>query len=190
VYPLMLLIAMPAVATLAHPPQPKGDSDSWVTTEDYPQLALRAGASGISAVMLDIDSAGEVERCRITSSSGSTLLDGTACGVLTSRASFYPATDDRGNPVPSSYTRRVRWQIPEPDSVGPVPFKPYNVMIGFEISEAGIVENCQVIIAPPEPGRKDPCKDGFERGRFDPVRDKAGKPIRQKVYFRTSMQPQ
>ena len=187
---LMLgLILGHSATNLAHPVQAKGDSASWVTTEDYPMLALRAGASGVSAVELGIDAMGRVERCTITESSGATLLDGTACGILTSRAAFYPATDQAGNPVPSTYTQRVRWQIPQNAGGDSVELKMFNLMVGFEVNERGIVENCKPVIASAVEQMGDPCAP-FLNSRFDPARDKSGKAIRQKVFFRTSMQPQ
>ena len=92
----------------------RGNSASWVTTEDYPSRALREGTEGVSGVAWDVDASGKVVNCRITSSSGSPELDDAACKNITRRGRYKPALDTAGTAIASSgYTRRVRWQIPK-----------------------------------------------------------------------------
>jgi len=62
-------------------------------------------------------------------------------------------------------------------------------MVGFEISEKGTVENCAVITKPADMPVDDPCVANAAM-QFNPIMDKDGKPVRQKIYFRMSMQPQ
>lgn len=188
-YPLLLaLVLLPGATKLDHGPEPKGASEMWVTSEDYPNAALNAGVEGVSAVELGIDTLGRVASCIVTSGSGSRLLDGMACGLLTARGSFYPATDVRGHPVSGTYARRVRWLLPHDVAAEPVEFRPFNVMASFDITEQGRVENCQLIVATKIDGMGNPC-DGFTRGRFDPPRDGKGVPVRRTIYYRMSMQP-
>jgi TonB family protein len=91
-----------------HPRNPPG---SWVTNDDYPVEAQRAGEQGTVAFTLFIDERGTPRRCEVTASSGSARLDQTACGLLTERARFIPALDSDGRPVPSTYSNRFRWVL-------------------------------------------------------------------------------
>lgn len=91
----------------------KGDPAQWITNDDYPADALRAEASGTTAIAWDINTEGRVENCHTTSSSGNTSLDQAACRALTRRARYSPALDQSGNPIRSTQSRRVRWQIPQ-----------------------------------------------------------------------------
>jgi protein TonB len=108
----------------APPPPPKpalqskaverGDSASWVTTEDYPSRALREEREGTTAVAWDVDAEGKVVNCHVTSSSGSPDLDEASCKNITRRGRYKPALDANGQPTASSgFSRRVRWQIPK-----------------------------------------------------------------------------
>ncbi len=44
---------------------------------------------------------GEIENCRVTASSGSALLDDTACKLVARRGRYTPAKDASGNPTPA-----------------------------------------------------------------------------------------
>ncbi len=91
---------------------PRGDPGAWVTPEDYPASALRAGQQGTTGVRLDIGSDGRATACAVTASSGSDALDQTACRMLMRRARFDPARDAGGTPVAASYTSRIAWRLP------------------------------------------------------------------------------
>lgn len=99
--------------SMASPAKPKGNPGSWVTNDDYPSSAIREGVQGTTTFRLDIGPDGRVTGCTVTGSSGSAALDDTACRLLTRRARFTPAKDAAGNGMVSSYSSRVRWQIPE-----------------------------------------------------------------------------
>lgn len=92
---------------------PRGNPQSWVTDADYPPAALRAEDQGTVGFRLDVDASGKVTECTVTSSSGSSLLDNTACNLLKRRARFNPAEDASGNKIPATYPSRFRWQIPK-----------------------------------------------------------------------------
>lgn len=104
----------PPKPSMASKASERGNSTSWVTTEDYPSRALREGTEGVSGVAWDVDATGKVVNCHVTASSGSPELDDAACKNITRRGRYKPAQDTAGNPITSSgYTRRVRWQIPK-----------------------------------------------------------------------------
>jgi protein TonB len=86
---------------------------SWVTNDDYPAAALRAEQQGTTSFRLDVDASGRVTNCTVTGSSGSALLDNTACSLLKRRARFGAAEDSNGNKIPASYSNRFRWEIPK-----------------------------------------------------------------------------
>ena len=91
---------------------PRGSPQSWVTNDDYPAAALRAEQAGTTGFRLDVDATGKVTNCTVTSSSGSALLDNTACSLLKRRARFNAAEDASGNKIPAPYSSRFTWKIP------------------------------------------------------------------------------
>lgn len=93
--------------------KPRGNPGSWVSDEDYPSSALRAEEQGTTGFKLDIGTDGKVTNCTVTSSSGSSTLDQTACRLLTRRGRFSPAKDTAGNPMTATYSSRFTWRIPE-----------------------------------------------------------------------------
>lgn len=93
--------------------QPRGSPQSWVTNDDYPPAALRAGDAGTTSFRLDVDASGKVSNCTVTGSSGSSLLDNTACSLLRRRARFSPAEDANGNKIPATWPSRFTWKIPD-----------------------------------------------------------------------------
>ncbi|NTS65301.1 energy transducer TonB [Sphingomonas sp. HHU CXW] len=89
-----------------------GNRNTWITTDDYPAAALRAEDEGSVAISVQIGSDGRVTGCTVTASSGSSTLDSAACRLYQRRARFEPARDDAGAAIATSYTDRVRWQLP------------------------------------------------------------------------------
>ena len=83
-----------------------------MTNDDYPAAALRSESEGTTGVRLDVDASGKVSNCTVTSSSGSSLLDNTACSLLRRRARFNPAEDASGNKIPASWPGRFTWKMP------------------------------------------------------------------------------
>ena len=91
----------------------RGDPSRWISTDDYPSRALREGKEGVTRITWDINTEGRVENCRVVSSSGTPELDEAACRAITRRGRYKPALDQNGNPIRSSESRSVRWQIPD-----------------------------------------------------------------------------
>jgi protein TonB len=91
---------------------PKSAPGTWVTTDDYPSSAVRAGVEGRTSFRLDIGVDGRPTNCTVLASSGSDDLDRTACRKLMSRARFKPALDTSGNPTATTYAGGVTWKLP------------------------------------------------------------------------------
>lgn len=100
----------PAVAKALKPRTPPG---SWVTDEDYPPAAIRSESAGVTRFRLSVDATGKVTDCTVTGTSGSSLLDNTACSLLKRRARFSPAEDASGNKIPAPYPGSFRWKLPD-----------------------------------------------------------------------------
>jgi TonB family protein len=101
-----------------------GNPGDWVMPDDYPPEALKANQQGISAFRLAIDGKGVVVGCTITGSSGSPVLDATACRLLTLRARFTPLTDRKGRGLASTYSSAVRWSVSQDDDATPAALVP------------------------------------------------------------------
>lgn len=104
--------AKPAPPSLSRGAAIIGDRARWVTADDYPSSALRAGAEGITGILVSIGGDGRVTDCRVTASSGNDLLDKAACLTYARRARFRPALDEAGHPVATQRADRIRWQLP------------------------------------------------------------------------------
>lgn len=106
------------------PPEPRRHArpvtspGTWVQTEDYPVAAAHYEMEGVTAFRLYVDARGAVSQCVVTGESGYELLDRAACTLMRERASFTPATDARGRPVPDVYTNRIVWRLPDADVQG------------------------------------------------------------------------
>ena len=107
--------ASPSTAPLYRPrgPVPRGRTEDWVTTGDYPSTDLREGNQGVVKVRLEVTAAGRVGQCTITVSSGFPGLDAATCAKLVARARFDPATDENGARTAGSWSTSVRWAIPK-----------------------------------------------------------------------------
>ena len=104
--------------------QPMRAVQSFVSADDYPAVALKAGEQGTTRVRLNVASNGRVVRCIVTASSGSSALDSTTCRLLTARARFRPALDSAGAPTADEYMTGLVWTLrPEVrvEQTAPVP---------------------------------------------------------------------
>ncbi|MDQ4087548.1 MAG: energy transducer TonB [Pseudomonadota bacterium] len=90
---------------------PRGNLAAFVSNDDYPSAALRAGAQGTSIFMLDIDREGRVTGCRILASSGNESLDNATCRVMRERGRLEPAIGDDGAPIAATLVGSIRWAI-------------------------------------------------------------------------------
>lgn len=97
----------------AAPVKPRGNPANWLTTDDYPPAALRAGEAGRTKFRLTIGVDGQVTGCSIVVSSGFGELDQTACRLLQRRGRFAPAKNAAGVAIASTYTSSVLWRLPQ-----------------------------------------------------------------------------
>lgn len=91
----------------------RGNPGQFFGRDAYPPSAVRAGAQGRVVAALTVGTDGRVSGCNVTTSSGNADLDEATCRIARSRVRFTPAKDDDGNPITSSYTLPVRWQLEE-----------------------------------------------------------------------------
>ncbi|MAK61131.1 MAG: hypothetical protein CMK09_09160 [Ponticaulis sp.] len=85
----------------------------WATqvAEAYPEIARRLGWEGTVGLTVIVGTSGRVEDCRITRTSGWSILDHTACESMKSYARFYAAEDDQGTRVDSKFSTRIAYQF-------------------------------------------------------------------------------
>ncbi len=104
----------PAPPAISKAAAAKGNPGSWVTNDDYPPAALRAGDQGSVGISFNVNAAGRIEGCSVSSSSGSSALDQATCRLVERRGRYSPALDAAGNPVAGGRkSLRFRWQIQE-----------------------------------------------------------------------------
>ena len=77
----------------------------------------------------------------------------STCALVTKRAQFLPARDEKGRGIPGSYANQVRWTIPE--NSGDQKYfemtarpEPGFSVISFVVGTDGLVTNCKVISGP------------------------------------------
>jgi protein TonB len=97
----------------AGPTSVRGSLSGLFSGDDYPSAALDANEQGSVRVRVEIDRQGRVSSCQVVESSGHSSLDIATCRIVQSRAHFLPARDANGNPVVSSYSQSIKWQIAE-----------------------------------------------------------------------------
>lgn len=177
-FPFLLLAAAspaPAIVTPAPvpPPGPIGPQ-TWVTNQDYPAEAIRAGESGTVAFRLDVDAAGKVSGCTVTASSGSATLDRATCDILRARARFEPALDRQGRAVASTWSSRFRWELPAgtrpPDEGAGIG----TILVSFELSADGRVTGCSAVTTGEVPATaRDTCQAPQRSRYYDYLRSLA-----------------
>ena len=102
----------PAPPVISQAASAKGDPHTWITNDDYPPEAVRQEQQGVSGIAWTINEQGRVENCHVVSSSGSQVLDDTACRLMTRRGRYSPAKDASGNPIKQTSSLRFKWVLP------------------------------------------------------------------------------
>ena len=75
----------------------------------YPAKAKRDGLEGSVGLSVAVTPEGRATACRVTQSSGHTILDEAACNGMLRFARFTPALDSNGVPTTGSYSIRIRY---------------------------------------------------------------------------------
>jgi len=102
----------PAPPSQARGATPKGQA-RWARRiqENYPSRALREEVEGTVGVSVTVGANGRVSGCRVTRSSGSSVLDDAACKGMQRYARFNEALDDAGNPTSGSYSTAIVYRL-------------------------------------------------------------------------------
>jgi TonB family protein len=87
-----------------------GSPAKYFSSSSYPSAALRKGIFGRVIALLNIDAQGSVTHCRVLSSAGPELNEGTCKAAQVIK--FKPPVDKSGAPLPSVYVLPVRWVLP------------------------------------------------------------------------------
>lgn len=93
---------------------PVADPASWISPDDYPIDALRAGKEGVVRADIGVDTSGSVVSCVVTASSETPSLDAKTCELAMQRGAFVPAIGENNRPIASVYRFAVRWVLPKP----------------------------------------------------------------------------
>ena len=183
---ISLLAPLSAAAQIeqARQPRPLASPGEWIDSQDYPAVALRQNAAGVTGVRLEIDSGGMVIKCTVTSSSGHAILDDTACLPLVQRGAFEPARDAERNRTASTWSTRVVWALPEAVRI-PLPDAAHMEFV-VDVDEAGAVTDCRIIVMdlPQNAPQQDPCSGQPD---YYPATDAAGNPVPVRMRFRMEL---
>lgn len=109
-----MFIAFIAAAASTLPNATAVDPGSWFSPDNYPAEAAKRGIQGSVTFDVDVDADGKPSACRITTSSGSAILDQATCDVVLSKGRFIAATDAQGHPVAGHYSNRANWELQGP----------------------------------------------------------------------------
>ncbi|WFL78793.1 TonB family protein [Altererythrobacter arenosus] len=116
--PPALVVPPPAPPAPPPPPSkargasPKGQG-RWAARiqENYPSRALREEIQGTVGVTVTVGTDGRVAGCRVSRSSGSSILDEAACQGMQRYARFDPALDAAGNAIQDSYSTAITYRL-------------------------------------------------------------------------------
>ncbi|MEV5023476.1 energy transducer TonB [Sphingobium sp. LMA1-1-1.1] len=178
---LVIVAAAPVPSAAAHRATPLVSPGTWLTDADYPRDAARAQIDGTTAFRLELDKAGVPQRCTITSSSGSALLDNATCDKLMIRARFTPAKDARGRAIADVYNGRITWRLPDPNAPAQMMSIPHMIKVTFYVNPDGTTSDCTATLNDVDPGPPEMCANMVLNRHFPVQNDAAGKPIRQKL---------
>lgn len=79
--------------------------------QNYPPRAIRMEIQGKVGVTVTVGTNGRVESCRVSSSSGQSILDRAACDGMERYARFHPALNAAGNPTTGSYSTTIVYRL-------------------------------------------------------------------------------
>jgi TonB family protein len=100
-----------ALSAVVEPAEAMGAA-YWITTDDYPDSAIRDLKSGMVTIVWRITPEGRVDDCRIVQPAKDAIFGEVSCALITRRGRYKPARDMAGKPVSSWGFRRVNWVLP------------------------------------------------------------------------------
>lgn len=125
--PAPIAVVVPPPAPPAPPPAPpppppppsqakkaeRKNFRRWQTriANDYPSRAVRREIEGNVGVAVTIGTNGRVASCRVTSSSGESVLDDAACKGMERHGRYDEALDDAGNPTTGSDSMTIVYRL-------------------------------------------------------------------------------
>ncbi|WP_260922956.1 energy transducer TonB [Novosphingobium sp. 9] len=164
----------------AQAPRPNGNPGAWVLPDDYP----KGGAQGRTGVRLAVAADGRVTSCTVTSSSGNDELDQTACARLAERATFYPATNDKGRAVAGTYSTAVKWTQDEEGRH----LAPGATTMIIDVEADGSVADCRMVEATGMfAGREEQAEAACRKSTYAPFHDDKGNPVPRRVTVKNSI---
>lgn len=114
------------------------DRAGWISSEDYPSEALIREEQGTVTFVVEVDAEGRPGDCVTSDDSGSDALEAATCSLIRERARFKPARDAKGRAVPSRYTSRIAWKLPD----GPAKFAAGMTITKVELAPSGAILGC------------------------------------------------
>ena len=94
------------------PPVPTGATGNWITADDYPTSAIRAGKGAWLKFVLMVGPDGKVADCRIVSGPGDVVFRKITCDLLRRNGRFSPARNAHGDPVRGHWASSIKWDVP------------------------------------------------------------------------------
>lgn len=166
-------------------PMPLGEPGNWVTPDDYPRTALIDNKQGVVRFSLEVDPTGKPIQCKVEQSSGDDELDITACNLITLRARFAPARNEKGRAITGRYFNSVNWVLPKTL----LPPQAAALVLTMVVAADGSIAECRIIRAEGAPAAviaqsKDPCMQKYD---YEPYQDASGNPIARRVTIVTEV---
>lgn len=97
------------IARLQSRPMPINTPSKWLSPNDYPASAVRAGKSAFVAFRLMVDEQGRVTGCAVQNVHHDEAFSKLTCDLLTKRVRLTPAIDADGKPVAAYFISRASW---------------------------------------------------------------------------------
>ena len=100
-----------AIRGMTREPKPRGNPGDWITTSDYPAVALRNGQGGLVHFRLIVGTDGKPISCHVQQVTDPAVLGEAACAALMRKSKFEPALGADGQPIVAYWRTTVRFQL-------------------------------------------------------------------------------
>lgn len=92
------------------PAMPRGNVGNWVTSADYPPLAIVDRSGGAVAIELAIGVDGRVAKCTVRKSTAPQILEEKTCYLVMRRARFNAPLNEQGIPISGYFSTAINWK--------------------------------------------------------------------------------